>query len=164
MAALGIRTGITHTELKVTPRGPRLIEVNGRLGGGVQELSLSAMDLDLTGYAARTALGETAPPRLVHFQLILLAPQRSCEVVAIEGAKEVRALDGVGNCRFYVRPGQTLDGGVATKAVGVVGGVVPDHDAYIALVERINSLLRLGFACEGEPQPRFVNGAELSSL
>ncbi|MEY2230725.1 MULTISPECIES: ligase [Streptomyces] len=169
VAALGIRTGITHTELKVTPQGPRLIEVNGRLGGGIQELSLSAMDLDLTGYAARIALGETAPPRLVpvegvHFQLILLAPQRSCEVVAIEGAKEVRALDGVSNCRFYVRPGQTLDGGVATKAVGVVGGVVPDHDAYIALVERINSLMRLGFAFEGEPQPRFVNGAELSSL
>ncbi|MFD4911722.1 hypothetical protein ACFWNR_00665 [Streptomyces virginiae] len=90
----------------------------------------------------------------MHFQLFLLAPQRSCEVVAIEGAKEVRALDGVSNCRFYVRPGQTLDGGVATKAVGVVGGVVP---------ERINSPLRLGFACEGEPQPRFVNGAELSS-
>ncbi|MCX4716544.1 hypothetical protein OG818_12105 [Streptomyces virginiae] len=148
MAALGIRTGITHTELKVTPRGPRLIEVNGRLGGGIQDLSFSAMDLDLTGYAARTALGETALPRLVHFQLILLAPQRPCEVVAIEGAREVRALDG----------------GVASKAVGVVGGVVPDHDVYIALVERINSLLRLGFACEGEPQPRFVTGAELSSL
>ncbi|MEU9988159.1 ligase [Streptomyces sp. NPDC048045] len=169
VAALGIRTGITHTELKVTPQGPRLIEVNGRLGGGIQELSLSAMDLDLTEYAARIALGETAPPRLVpvegvHFQLILLAPQRPCEVVAIEGAKEVWALDGVTNCRFYVRPGQTLDGGVATNVVGRVMGVVPDHDAYTALVERINSRLRLGFAFDGEPEPRFVNGDELSSL
>ncbi|MFG2977969.1 hypothetical protein ACGFYY_33855 [Streptomyces sp. NPDC048331] len=127
VAALGIRTGITRTELEVTPQGPRLIEVNGRLGGGIQELSLSAMDLDLTGYAARIALGETTPPRLVpvegvHFQLILLAPRRSCEVVA-------------------------------TDAVGVVGGVVPDHDAYVAPVERINSSVRRGFAFEGEPSP-----------
>ncbi|MEV7556120.1 hypothetical protein [Streptomyces sp. NPDC089795] len=138
VAALGIRTGITHTELEVTPQGPCLIEVNGRLGGGIQELSLSAMDLDLTGYAARIALGETAPSRLVpvegvHFQLILLAPRRSCEVVA-------------------------------TEAVGVVGGVVPDHDAYVAPVERINSSVRRGFAFEGEPQPRFVNGTERFSL
>lgn len=30
--ALGIREGLTHTEIKLTPDGPRLIEVNGRLG------------------------------------------------------------------------------------------------------------------------------------
>jgi biotin carboxylase len=31
--ALGIRTGITHTEVKLTQRGPVVIEVNARLGG-----------------------------------------------------------------------------------------------------------------------------------
>jgi biotin carboxylase len=31
--ALGIRDGITHTEVKFTARGPAIIEVNGRLGG-----------------------------------------------------------------------------------------------------------------------------------
>ena len=30
--ALGIRTAVVHTEVKLTPEGPRLIEVNGRLG------------------------------------------------------------------------------------------------------------------------------------
>lgn len=30
---LGIDNGITHTEVKMTPRGPLIIEVNGRLGG-----------------------------------------------------------------------------------------------------------------------------------
>jgi biotin carboxylase len=31
LGSLGFRTGIAHTELKLTPAGPRVIEVNGRL-------------------------------------------------------------------------------------------------------------------------------------
>ncbi|WP_405911830.1 ATP-grasp domain-containing protein [Streptomyces sp. NBC_00963] len=30
---LGVRTGLTHTELRLTRTGPRVVEVNGRLGG-----------------------------------------------------------------------------------------------------------------------------------
>ena len=33
LAALGVDQGITHTELKLTDRGPVVVEVNGRLGG-----------------------------------------------------------------------------------------------------------------------------------
>jgi biotin carboxylase len=31
--AVGFQTGITHTELRLTPAGPKIIEINGRLGG-----------------------------------------------------------------------------------------------------------------------------------
>ena len=34
LAALGFTTGVFHVEGKVTARGPRLIEVNARMGGG----------------------------------------------------------------------------------------------------------------------------------
>ena len=34
-AALGFTDGATHAEFKLTPSGPRLVEVNGRLGGGM---------------------------------------------------------------------------------------------------------------------------------
>lgn len=43
--ALGLRFGITHTEVKLTPRGPVIVEVNGRLGG------------DLIPYVGRLATG-----------------------------------------------------------------------------------------------------------
>ena len=36
--ALGVHTGCLHTEIKFTPDGPRVIEVNGRVGGGVPEM------------------------------------------------------------------------------------------------------------------------------
>ena len=37
--ALGVRVGFLHTEIKLTPDGPRIIEVNGRLGGSVAEMA-----------------------------------------------------------------------------------------------------------------------------
>ncbi len=38
IAALGVRVGFLHTEIKLTPDGPRIIEVNGRLGGAIPAL------------------------------------------------------------------------------------------------------------------------------
>ncbi|GHH45232.1 ATP-grasp domain-containing protein [Streptomyces candidus] len=34
-AALGFTDGATHTEIKLTPEGPKIIEVNARIGGGM---------------------------------------------------------------------------------------------------------------------------------
>ena len=34
LAALGFSCGVFHVEGKVTSRGPRIIEVNARMGGG----------------------------------------------------------------------------------------------------------------------------------
>lgn len=34
LQALGFKLGVFHVELKATSRGPRLIEVNARMGGG----------------------------------------------------------------------------------------------------------------------------------
>ncbi|MFI9844856.1 acetyl-CoA carboxylase biotin carboxylase subunit family protein [Nonomuraea sp. NPDC051941] len=44
-AAIGYATGATHTELKLTDEGPKLIEINGRLGG------------DLISYLCHSASG-----------------------------------------------------------------------------------------------------------
>ncbi|MFE0376901.1 ATP-grasp domain-containing protein [Streptomyces inhibens] len=61
--ALGIRTGLTHTELRLTPTGPRIVEVNGRLGGDfIPLLGTLATGVDPVAAAADIALGRT--PRL----------------------------------------------------------------------------------------------------
>ncbi|GAB6902689.1 ATP-grasp domain-containing protein [Kineosporia succinea] len=167
--ALGVRDGLTHTEVKLTPDGPRLIEVNGRLGGGIQDLAQRAMGLDLIEYAARIALGEPAPPRIVpvgqvYFQAFHPAPRRPATVRGHGGTEAVRALEGVQLCRTYVRPGQRLAGGVATQELGRVSGVVADHDALATLVKRVDQHLTFEFALSGEPEPRTVTRAELGSL
>ncbi|MER6500177.1 ATP-grasp domain-containing protein [Streptomyces sp. NPDC001455] len=68
IAALGISTGVQHVELRLTDRGPRIIEVNARIGGDLIGLLVSlATGLDLARIAADLACG-TAP---------VLAPTRS---------------------------------------------------------------------------------------
>jgi ATP-grasp domain len=56
--ALGFADGMTHTELKLTPRGPKIIEVNGRLGGDlIPYLGLRATGIDPGLAAAAVACG-----------------------------------------------------------------------------------------------------------
>ncbi|MCK7622629.1 ATP-grasp domain-containing protein [Streptomyces sp. RS10V-4] len=58
--ALGIRTGLTHTELRLTAGGPRVVEVNGRLGGDfIPLLGTLATGVDPVLAAADIALGRT---------------------------------------------------------------------------------------------------------
>jgi biotin carboxylase len=68
--ALGYGDGCTHTELRLTPHGPKLIEVNGRLGGDlIPYLGLRATGIDPGLAAAAVACGRapdlTADRKLV---------------------------------------------------------------------------------------------------
>jgi biotin carboxylase len=56
--ALGIETGAIHTEIKLTAQGPRIIEVNGRIGGGVTEMLYYSAGYNVIDRLARVAVGE----------------------------------------------------------------------------------------------------------
>lgn len=57
--ALRFRDGCTHTEIMMTPAGPKIIEVNGRLGGDlIPYLGLLATGIDPGVVAASTACGQ----------------------------------------------------------------------------------------------------------
>src|SRR5262249_40042235 len=53
-------TGVFHTEVKVTPDGPCVIEVNGRVGGSIPEILALATEgaYSFLDIACRVALGE----------------------------------------------------------------------------------------------------------
>jgi biotin carboxylase len=55
--ALGVTTGCLHTEVKFTSDGPRIIEVNGRVGGGVPEMLYRAAGFALNEMTMNLALG-----------------------------------------------------------------------------------------------------------
>lgn len=56
---LAFTDGITHTELKLTPAGPKIIEVNARLGGDlIPYLGLKASGIDPGLAAAAVACGQ----------------------------------------------------------------------------------------------------------
>lgn len=63
----GFDDGVSHVELRLSARGPRLIEANARLGGDlIPYLGLLATGVDLAGVAAQIAVGrptEVKPTR-----------------------------------------------------------------------------------------------------
>ncbi|MBT0768575.1 ATP-grasp domain-containing protein [Kineosporia sp. J2-2] len=134
-AALGIGSGMTHVELRLTASGPRVIEVNGRLGGDlIPFLGRLAHGVDHGRVAAEVALGlplstETTPgrPRGRTAGIRFRYPERDCRVrevllPAVPGgtvdARGNGAVDASGN-----RVGDAL-GNRAVDASGnrVVGG------------------------------------------
>lgn len=55
---LGMQTGLFHIEAKLTSRGPRLIEINARLGGGpICEMHKRVAGVDLAEQQIRLAIG-----------------------------------------------------------------------------------------------------------
>lgn len=63
LTALGYADGVVHAELKLTPAGPKVIEVNARLGGDlIPYLGLRATGVDPGPAAAAVACGR--PPEL----------------------------------------------------------------------------------------------------
>ena len=113
--SLGVRTGSLHTEIKFTADGPRILEVNGRVGGGVPEMLLRAANVDLLDMTLRIALGESVaiegpvPSRQIGYRFFLQPPPVSAIVANIEGLDALSEFPGVDRISVHQRPGAELD-------------------------------------------------------
>ena len=100
--AIGIDIGALHTEVKLTPEGPRVIEVNGRIGGGVPE-----MLADATGVRAaadRHARGSRRVDR-VRAHAGVRADRLPVVCSGAPGMKTIRDVDGLEQLRARGRAG-----------------------------------------------------------
>lgn len=150
-AALGVRDGFTHTEIKLTREGPRLLEVNGRLGGHVAGSLRRTMGVDAIALALQAALGAASPPAggrydCVAFEYFPAAPVEARRLVAVAGMDEVRRLPGVERVKLHVQPGTIMDWRTGTEGyVCVVTGAVATHDDLRRTLAMVDSTLRPTF-------------------
>ncbi len=127
--ALGVRTGCLHTEVKFTPDGPRIIEVNGRVGGGVPEMLQRAAGVSLLDLTLRVALGEPVSidgpvtTDRIGYRFFLQPPTVSATVTAIEGINDFSDRAEVDTVSVHQGPGAALDwrDGSGNHIVAVVG-------------------------------------------
>jgi biotin carboxylase len=141
--ALGVRTGCLHTEIKFTPDGPRIIEVNGRVGGGVPEMMERAAAIPLIELTLRVALGEEVrivgpvDTDRIGYRFFLQPPAVSATVETIVGLDRVSDHPGVDSISVHQGPGADLDwrDGSRNHIMAVVGSA-PDYDELVA-VERL---------------------------
>jgi hypothetical protein len=153
--ALGIRRGLVHTEIKLTPGGPRIIEVNGRVGGFINELYQRATGQDLLELGMAVACGLPVDPRAadssgpVHFQFNNLPPLTGGVLLEIEGVEKVRREPGLAGYTSRVPVGTKLDPGVMTFLLDQLRGTVPDHRAMLETIDRCVAHLRFTFEQPG---------------
>lgn len=142
--ALGVTTGCLHTEIKFTPDGPRIIEVNGRVGGGVPEMLDRAAGVALIEMTLRLALGEAVQfdgpvsTARIGYRFFLQPPAVSATVVAISGIDTVSDHPGVDTITVHMVPGAVLDwkDGTRNHIMAVVGSA-----SDYAELQAINQLL-----------------------
>jgi biotin carboxylase len=115
LRALGVRTGGFHTEIKLTPDGPRVLEVNGRLGGGVPEMLSQASGVSIMRLSMRVALGERVvvdgpvPCARVGWCFLPQPPTSARRFVSIEGLDRLAERPGVNRVLLNRRPGDPVD-------------------------------------------------------
>lgn len=138
--ALGVWSGALHIEVKLTPGGPVVIELNGRVGGGaIDSLYELRRGTSLTTLAALVALGE--PVELVaeevaahsgpfHFEHFVQPPVGVERLTAIRGANDLVGVAGVEAVALHLSPGDAIDWSIGSLSFVLrATGTAADLDA-----------------------------------
>jgi ATP-grasp domain len=144
--AVGIRSGFADVEFKLTPAGPRIIEVNGRLGGWVDDLAVRSGSGGASPgeLAVKAALGLSpevpAPPARprIAYHYLLAPPSTASTVREVHDLSGLRGLDFVDVVKVLARPGDTVDWSMGTaSAICAISGIT---DTLGQLAETIDAI------------------------
>jgi biotin carboxylase len=165
-AALGVRTGATHAEVRLTRTGPRMIELGARLGGDlIPYLVHLATGVDLARAALDVAAGEQvslAPTRARAAAIRFVYPKHDMRVRRLHAEPAASDLPWLDQITWEVSPGDVVrlpprEFGMRLGFVVVTGA---DQSACDRQVEPILSLLRI----EGSQAPLFRGGDLVQEL
>ncbi|MEW9552291.1 ATP-grasp domain-containing protein [Nonomuraea sp. NPDC050783] len=111
--AVGLRHGPGHTEVKLTSRGPRVVESHARIGGDrINELTEIAYGVDMDRYALGSRFGLLEPlresPRPRAGAAIRFLTPPPGRVVRITGADEIRDDPALVELDISVEPGDEV--------------------------------------------------------
>jgi len=106
--AVGVRAGATHTELRLGPDGPALIEINARPAGGmIPELIRLATGVDLIEQHLRALCQlpvHLAAGRAKTAGIAFITADRAGSLVSVEGTAEAGRTTGVDRVVVTARP------------------------------------------------------------
>lgn len=111
--AVGLRNGPAHTEVKLTTRGPRIVESHNRIGGDrINELAEIAYGVDMERYALGARFGlvqplTTSPEPRGGVAIRFLTPEPG-RVVEVTGVDAVRADPAYVDLQLDLVPGDDV--------------------------------------------------------
>ncbi|MGW7460899.1 ATP-grasp domain-containing protein [Streptomyces sp. NPDC054797] len=155
--ALGLDHVVCHTELKLTPAGPRLIEVNPRPAGNrITELVRHVTGVDLAAACVDVALGRTPdlavrPTGVRSAAIAFLLPEAAGTLTGIDGADQVRGRPGVLELTL-AEPGRTVRAATSNNEyLGHVMTADTQGPGARRAAERLLAALRPSYECHDLP-------------
>ena len=131
--ALGVSHGATHTEIKLTPTGPAVVEVNGGLGGYIGRLLHMSTGTHGVEVVLRGVCGlEVGLPalRAVAAIRLVVPPVEATSLQSRIPAEALREIAGVTSVGVLARPGDAVDYRAGWWSnVAEVWSSAPDWDA-----------------------------------
>ncbi len=146
IAALGLRDGAVHLEAKIDANGPRLVEINARMGGDyLHDWIKTVWDVDLIEEAARLAAGlPSSPKRLaeakVHLVGKYLVPAHSGVVSGLSASLDKPDPEKVHDITLLKEPGDPVL--VPPEGFETIGWVVGRGGTYAEAEENLDEALR----------------------
>ena len=135
ISGVGITVGAVHSEVKLTPRGPRIIEVNGRVAGAIPEVLSGASGFSLLQSTMSAALGgvpagtDLVRCERIGYRINVQPPTWARRVRSIDGIDAVHSLPGVGSVGVLRNGGDPVDWKLGTdELVLAIVGSVPSLD------------------------------------
>ncbi|GAA3500002.1 ATP-grasp domain-containing protein [Streptomyces prasinosporus] len=160
LTAMGVTDGPSHTEIRLSSRGPVVIESHNRLGGDhIVELVEAAYGVDMVAYGAAWPLGLveplTTPPTARRAAVMRAVLGEPGTVVSVSGVDEVRARPDVLAAQVGVRPGDTVrELRDNWDRLGSVVVTAADTDTAVELCERlVREEIRISVAPGGGAPP-----------
>ncbi|MFD5914798.1 ATP-grasp domain-containing protein [Streptomyces massasporeus] len=142
LRALGLRDGIAQTDLKLTPDGPVLIEIDaGPPDGAVLQAIQHATGIDLAEAYVQTVLGEEPAARPVRPGAAALRFINTSAHGTFRGLTGLVLDPHLAAARSYVDPGELVGGTAATHTR--VGHVIVTADAPAEADRRAEAVMTL---------------------
>ncbi len=156
IVALGVEEGFTNTDVILTPDGPRVLEVNGRIGGQVPRLLHLAGAPALLPEAMRVALrlsdGDIVPFQTdqVPFCVMYQSPMEARCLIELNGLDVVAELPGVTQVVADRQVGDSIDWRQGTLSrLFTAYGVADDHDHLYHLYQQIQTSVVARYEMDG---------------
>lgn len=112
--AIRLQNGPSHTEIKVTKEGPKVVEIAARLGGDfiTSRLVPLSTGVDLVGASVRLAAGEEPDlsPKWQRAAAIHFIQSGKGKLKRLEAGEEVFGMDGVEEAVLYKKAGDITNG------------------------------------------------------
>lgn len=142
---LGLTNSALHLEAKITPSGPKLIEINARMGGDyIYDWVKTIWEVDLIEEASRIALNLPSLPKRLkeprcHLVGRYLIPEYSGVVVGVKVPQEKSDPAKVHDIAIQKEPGDAVL--VPPEGFETLGWVVGRGDTYAEAEENLDEVL-----------------------